>query len=381
MPGDILGMPLPASTGFNEWITTSEPGRIASVHPCLAPFAPWLWQLWEKGKLEPTGPVPDYRQGIDELTGIAVEYGPAPLPIIASPSPTPSPPSSPPPPPPLTPYDDEGQTAPVVSSDPISPIQYVAPQAEAPSRSPTRPTLLLECIGVVQLHFFVPPALRYLLSRILLISGLFLVVQIPTVSWAEGQLKKLDVFEALCREISNACHGVETRYDWLILRDINPLRTRLFRNLAHTMESVTHRVADIPYAHYTQNNHHHHHRHPFRAGRGGRRLFCYEAHEYEHSPGSSLILRQQNVGDGGGGYMLGLAIWAPGEMSLFPSHTTLFHFLGGSYSGGSATTGATAMAVPAGVRMAPWFVKKSEAAMLREDVASARASLLEHYAW
>jgi len=295
-------------------------------HPALAPFALWLRHLWFHADLEPTGPVPEYRDGLDEITGIEVDEAAAALHV-----PTQSPPQSP------------------QASNPIASTSTSGPNSASTSYS-SRATLLLETIGVVQLHFFIPPHLLRLLSHAHVTSHRFLTVRVPRTSWCSSppQFTKLDVFRALCREISSACVGNEAMDDWLICRVLGKVRRRAWGELRGFMRDVVCRSVDIPYG---ETSTHDYDNGPYaRVGAGNcprnrrsRHLYTYDPHNLDsnqtHSGalaangkatvenstanhGGALILRQQDYD----GCELGVAIWEPGGTSLVPSHTTLFHF-------------------------------------------------------
>jgi hypothetical protein len=293
----------------------------------LAPFALWLRHLWFYADLEPTGPVPEYRDGVDEITGIEVDEAAAALHVPSQSQPQ--------------------------SSQECKPI---ASTSTSGSNSPSvyyssRATLLLETIGVVQLHFFVPPHLVRLLNHAHVTAHQFITVRIPRASWhcSPPQFTKLDVFCALCRELSSACVGNEAMEDWLICRVLGKVRRRAWEELGGLMKNVACRSVDIPYGEVVGA--YDHDDDPYtRVGVGNcqrnrrsRRLHCYDPNSPEPGEtysgaqlgnakvtvdniaanhGGALILSQQDPD----GCELGVAIWEPGDMSLVPSHTTLFHF-------------------------------------------------------
>ena len=280
----------------------------------MAPFAIWLRHLWFHADLEPTGPVPEYRDGLDEITGIEIDEAAAALHV-----PSQSPPQSP------------------QACNPVASTSTSGSNAPSTSYS-SRATLLLETIGVVQLHFFIPPHLLRLLNHAHVTSHRFLTVRVPRTSWCSSppQFTKLDVFRALCREISSACVGDEAMDDWLICRVLGKVRRRAWGEFRGFMRDVVCRSVDIPYG--EEVGVHDHHNDPYtRAGVGNcprnrrsRRLYAYDPHNLEPDQtysgalagGGALILRQQDLD----GCELGVAIWEPGGTSLVPSHTTLFHF-------------------------------------------------------
>jgi hypothetical protein len=270
---------------------------------------------------------------VDEITGIEVDDSAASLPVLSE-----------------TPQSPEMCTP--VASTSTSGFGFFDSSSSSP-----RANVLLETVGVIQLHFFLPPHLLFLLHPAHITAYKFLTVRIPRTSWYSSplQLTRVDIFRALCREISSASVGNEALDDSLIYQVIRTLRRRFLEELRGLMEGVACRSVDIPYREVESG------RVDDYEGKGGvntvdqvqsrrsRRLYCYDPHEHELSDfgysgpqtgdrrakqddinanqGGALILYQQDPD----GYQLGLAVWEPEEISLVPSYTVLFH-ISRSYS-------------------------------------------------
>lgn len=272
--------------------------------------------------------MPSYREGVDDITGIEVDHSAASLPVLSQTSQSPE------------------MYTPVAST---SASTFGSPSV---SHFP-RGNVLLETIGVIQLHFFLPPHLLPLLHPAHLTAHRFLTVRIPTLSWYSSQFTKVDVFHALCREISSACVGNEALDDHLIYRTIRALRKRVWMEFRGIINRVECRSAEIPYGEVGNRKEDDGTRSDIHRGtrrldrprtRRLRRLHCYDPQGHERNDfgyagtqrgkettkqvdigankGGALILRQQDPD----GSELGVAIWESGGMSLVPSYMVLFHF-------------------------------------------------------
>lgn len=237
-----------------SWLN-SPAGREMMKYPCLAEFTAWMQHIWLNADLTPTGDVPDHRHGKDKYSGIEIKFDAVFLPVI----------------------DHNAFT----SEDNMS-----------------TSSLLMEGVGVVELLFFPPEPMRASLKTHLR-SGIVLPVAIPTMAWFERKYTKLDIFEALCKELAAACQRVEAMDDHLVYAMLPHLRCHLLYSFIRNIGSLELRTA------------------PVLAEDGQTRLI----HCSFEDPYRGIVFRQIDSY----GCQLGFAIWTPGDYSYQPSYTTLFY--------------------------------------------------------